>query len=143
MPGSNTFCWATPTLSPEGFLLQLAMTEVLRKQTAHTAPPPRGSSGASGAVAGKAAADREPDATLAAALLTFGTPRHSGLSASDERRLRKRAAAVAAVKRLTPSYTFKRAGRPSTPDPSDLSISKRRWEASVEKWRRELRTVEL
>ena len=85
---------------------------------------------------GKAAADREPDATLAAAAEGL-------LSANDERRLRKRAAAVAAVKRLTPSYTFKRAGRPSTPDPSDLSISKRRWEASVQKWRRELRTVEL
>ena len=136
MPGSNTLCWATPTLSPKGFLLQLAMTEVLRKQTAQTAPPPRGSSGASGAVAGKAAADREPDATLAAAAEGL-------LSANDERRLRKRAAGVAAVKRLTPSYTFKRAGRPSTPDPGDLSISKRKWEASVQKWRRELRTVEL
>ena len=138
--------------------------KTLERLQAGAMSSPRGSSGGtSGAAPGEAVADSldgcrlaaslpltasqtaaTSHRTLAAALLAFGTPRHCVLSASDdnERRLRHRAAAVAAVKRLTPEYTLARA-RATTPDPTDLSISKRRWEASVQEWRDALRTVEL
>ena len=65
-----------------------------------------------------------------------------------ERRLRKRLEAVAAIKR-TPeyndAYVYGNEGGdfpfPSTPDPTDLTISKRTWEKSVMQWRASLRLL--
>ena len=83
----------------------------------------------------------------AVAIGAFGAPPSASdmrLSASDvdrERRLHKRAAAVDAIKR-TPEYRLAPADRrPATPDPTNLAVSKRRWERSVMEWRAALRRV--
>ena len=71
---------------------------------------------------------------------------HAAMETDEARRLRKRAEAVRAIKR-SPEYTLaKEASRargdsppcPRTPDPTDLSRSKRQWEASMMRWRRAL-----
>ena len=67
-----------------------------------------------------------------------------GGGASRRRRLRKRSAAIAAIKRL-PCYRTAYEGRSvraSTPDPTNLRISKRAWERTVQKWRAALEKTE-
>ena len=55
------------------------------------------------------------------------------------RRFRKRAAAVAHVHK---SEDYQRAiCRPPSPDPTDVSISKRNWESQVMEWRRVLKNA--
>ena len=57
------------------------------------------------------------------------------------RRLKKRLAAVAFIK-STLEYTTC-CSRPSTPDPLDRTVSKRRWEQAVMDFRRDLRIGEV
>ena len=57
---------------------------------------------------------------------------------------RKREAGVEAVKRSADYQQFPRFGlfaqrRPPTPDPADRTVSKRSWEAGMQRWRRDLR----
>ena len=63
-----------------------------------------------------------------------------------DRRLRHRLAAVQAIRR-TPEYSLSRRSlgyaRPLTPDPSDLTISKRQWEKGIQRWRWRLRTIRV
>ena len=68
----------------------------------------------------------------------------------EERRRRHRRETVAAIKRhkdyvsaalLNPEIDDEQGARPITPDPEDLSISKRSWEAAVIEWRRQLRAL--
>ena len=54
-----------------------------------------------------------------------------------ERRLRKRTAAVEHIRR-TKEYSSATT-RPPTPDPTDMRVSKRAWEKSMQYWRSELR----
>ena len=58
-----------------------------------------------------------------------------------ERRIRKREAGVAFIRR-SPEYvlaTVRDLPRPKTPDPTDMTLSKRAWERSVQLWRSALR----
>ena len=57
----------------------------------------------------------------------------------EERRVRKRSAAILAIKR-TPMYQFGRnfEGVPATPDPRDMQVSKRQWEVGMARWRQAL-----
>ena len=57
------------------------------------------------------------------------------------RRLRKRRAAVDAIK-SKPEYTeIETEARPLTPDPEDLTLSKRDWETAVQVWRNDLKAL--
>ena len=63
-------------------------------------------------------------------------------------RVRKRTNGVDAIKR-SPEYTYARRalaeGRieslPVEPDPTDLTVSKRKWEAGIQHWRRTLQQI--
>jgi len=87
---------------------------------------------------------REPSTTWAVPGLPEATPEEW------ERRLRKRHAAVVAIKAM-PEYhqaaTLRAAGAisaeelPLTPDPEDTTASKRQWESSVMQWRSQLRQL--
>ena len=60
------------------------------------------------------------------------------------RRLQKRLSAVVAIKRTpeySDAYVYDGGSLPTTPDPTDLTISKRSWERSVQDWRRLLRRL--
>ena len=60
-----------------------------------------------------------------------------------ERRIRKRESGVACVRR-SPAYvlaTVRNLPRPRTPDPTDMTLSKRAWEKSVQLWRCALRGI--
>ena len=60
-----------------------------------------------------------------------------------ERRIRKREAGVAFIRR-SPAYilaTIRNLPRPRTPDPTDMTLSKRAWERSVQIWRCALREL--
>ena len=76
------------------------------------------------------------------------------MNEDDSRRLAKRREAIAHVKRtleyienieaLINDNCFEDDGlrtRPRTPDPEDLSISKRRYEAAIQTWRADLRAL--
>ena len=59
------------------------------------------------------------------------------------RRSAHRAAGVAAIKR-SKEYTVAadpRAPRPTTPDPTDRRLTKRRWERGNQRWRFDLKTL--
>ena len=60
---------------------------------------------------------------------------------ATSRRLRKRKAAVDAIKPRPEYTTCDPIARPRTPDPTDLTISKREWEKQVMVWRQELRIM--
>ena len=63
-------------------------------------------------------------------------------------RIRKRTNGVDAIKR-SPEYTYARRalaeGRieslPVEPDPTDMTVSKRKWEAGIQHWRRTLQQI--
>ena len=57
------------------------------------------------------------------------------------RRLQKRAAAVDRIRQTTEYISAQ--VRPATPDPTDLSMSKRTWERSIQRWRAELRSASV
>ena len=78
-------------------------------------------------------------------LLFWKVPLHCSLNEHDadwERRLAKRGNAVEFIK-TQPDYliNLESSGRPKTPDVEGRSVSKRRWEASVMRWRRELHVM--
>lgn len=108
-------------------------------------PKPTGSKKGDLPAIGGISADDEKRPKQAAAAKTAAA---EGKAESDhERRLRKRTTGVNAIKR-TPEYVqatescWLRGGnppRPQTPDPTNLKISKRCWEASMQKWRRDLK----
>ena len=88
---------------------------------------------------------RQQDA--AASQLAAAGSEGEGAAASPEdlaRRLRKRLNAIEAIKR-TPeykdAYVYDGGSLPTTPDPTDLTITKRGWESSVIKWRAMLRRL--
>ena len=88
---------------------------------------------------------RQQDA--AASQLAAAGSEGEGAAASPEdlaRRLRKRLNAIEAVKR-TPeykdAYVYDGGSLPTTPDPTDLTITKRGWESSVIKWRAMLKRL--
>ena len=83
----------------------------------------------------------------AASQLAAAGSEGEGAAASPEdlaRRLRKRLNAIEAIKR-TPeykdAYVYDGGSLPTTPDPTDLTITKRGWESSVIKWRAMLRRL--
>ena len=60
-----------------------------------------------------------------------------------ERRIARRQAGVSAVKR-TPAYIIvlcHNVPRAPSPDPNDMSLSKRAWERRMKDWRRDLRAA--
>ena len=76
-------------------------------------------------------------------------PSHSTQSTDNVRRIAKRVTGYCAILR-TPEYYAayclwyqgRIASMPPEPDPYDLNVSKRTWEASVQHWRNELRTLQ-
>ena len=61
-----------------------------------------------------------------------------------ERRLQHREEAIRAVKRALEyrqAHRRRVANAPRTPDPTDTTISKRKWELGVQQWRQRLREL--
>ena len=80
---------------------------------------------------------------------SLACPSHTPQSSDNVRRIAKRVTGYRAILR-TPEYYAayclwhqgRIASMPPEPDPYDMSISKRTWEASVQHWRNELRTLQ-
>ena len=76
------------------------------------------------------------------------TPPYTILCPDNTRRLRKRISGYLAILR-TPEYhavhgLWSRGllqGMPQSPDPFDLTVSKRQWEVGVQTWRSELQRI--
>ena len=88
-----------------------------------------------------AAGSALPVAQVEAAPAAASGPHPETLVEATARRLRKRRAAVDAIRRA-PEYTHcDPVARPRTPDPTDLAIPKRAWEKQVMEWRQGLKSM--
>ena len=125
-----------PHLPPPG-LAPLGPISVVRRQRQEDADASRR----------KKLRRRQRQQDAAASQLAAAGSEGEGAAASPEdlaRRLRKRLNAIEAIKR-TPeykdAYVYDGGSLPTTPDPTDLTITKRGWESSVIKWRAMLRRL--